>query len=122
MASDEHSDGLRNALVAQPEPTEPAQQTESSKLSPDAWAAQLFPDGERGRPHAARYKHGAAAALHGWNLHEHHHGTPMQLSREDYELAIEAATTLGEDGSLSPHEAALSDALPRPQKADEVKP
>lgn len=61
------------------------------------------------------WQHSAAAALHGWANHEHHEAKPMQLSREDYNAALLAATKpvtrlLGADGKpgeiTDSHEAA----------------
>lgn len=38
------------------------------------------------------WQHTAAAQLHGWGAHEHHAGAPIQLTRDDYEKALEAAS------------------------------
>lgn len=62
-------------------------------------------DGER-RPHAKRWQHAAAAALHDWTLYAHHNAKPMQLSDEDYEKALEAACKPNKKGSYIPHKAA----------------
>lgn len=117
MASDEHRDEPRNALVAAPQNTE--------LRAPNEWADVLFPAGDNGRQHPARFKHGAAAALHGWDLHQYNTGEPMKLSRADYEAAIQAATVLDENtGAPVPHAPARSDTLPEPEqpKKEEVKP
>lgn len=97
-----------------PEPEEPKA---DGNLSPTAWRDLLFPVSERGEPHRDSWKHGAAAALHGWDLHRHHTGQEMQLSRADYDQALTAAMTMvaveGQPGAFSyvPHAAALSDSL-----------
>jgi len=72
--------------------------------SPEQWAAELFPRGETGRVHRDRWKHSAAHALHGWELHEHHEGKPIQLTRADYDAAIAAACA----PEPKPHAAALT--------------
>ncbi len=36
--------------------------------------------------------HDAAAALHGWAQHEHHEGSPIRISRDDYQAALKAAS------------------------------
>lgn len=54
------------------------------------------------------WPHEAAAMLHGWALHEHHAGTPMKLSRADYEAALKAASQTDSRGEYQPHVAALS--------------
>ena len=91
----------------------------ATTATPSEWRKGLFPASESGRPHAESYKHQAAAALHGWDLHRYHTGEEMQLSRADYEAAIRAANEL-KDGGYAPHEAALSEHLK--QRADEVLP
>lgn len=85
--------------------------------TPEQWAREFFPTSERGRAHHDSWKHGAAQGLHGWDMHRHHAGAPMQLLREDYQAAIFAAETLVEvhDAGAElpihtyvPHPAALS--------------
>lgn len=61
--------------------------------SVDAWAMELFPPSPRGRQHPLRFLHGAAHAGHRWQCCKEHEGVPMQLTRADYEAAIEAAKT-----------------------------
>jgi len=75
--------------------------------APEAWAAEIFPPSEKGRQHRDLYLHGAAAALHGWLLHEHHQGAPMALTRDDYCAALEAARRVS-GNTYAPHPAALS--------------
>lgn len=79
----------------------------AEKRSPDKWAEELFPKSERGRIHPDLWKHGAAQALHGWVLHAHHAGEPIQLTRSDYEKALSAACQLV-GTTYVPHAAALS--------------
>jgi hypothetical protein len=62
-----------------------------------------------GRPQKTvsyNWQHAAAAQLHGWGAHEHHAGEPIQLTRADYEKAIEAAVEpvtrlVGADGKTT---------------------
>jgi hypothetical protein len=72
----------------------------------DDWAAELFPTSTsatgRVSLHAGRWRHEVAAVLHGWREHAHHAGAPLELTRDDYDLAILAV----DDGA--PHLAALS--------------
>lgn len=108
--------------------------------TPDEWCRELFPArrvnprSERTRPHAELWKHAAAEALHGWREHAHHEGKPMELSRADYEKALEAACepkapkdkpAAGKPGeppvpppraSYQPHAAALSKHAPKARK------
>jgi len=80
--------------------------------------------GEGARPKkqpAYSWQHAAAAQLHGWNAHEHHAGSPIQLSRADYEAALAAASapvaTLMPNGLTrtvyEPHKPALSPHAPK---------
>ena len=79
---------------------------ETETRSPDGWAAELCPTATlpsgRVLAHADAWKHEVAAVLHGWREHAHHSGAPLQLSRDDYELAL-----LAVDDS-TPHDPALS--------------
>jgi hypothetical protein len=54
------------------------------------------------------WQHEAASILHGWQEHLHHTGEHIQISRADYELALEAATQTNEAGVYVPHQPALS--------------
>ncbi len=63
-------------------------------------------DGVR-RPHVDRWKHEAAAALHGWAAHAHHQACEMELTAEDYASAVEAACILNDKGIPTPHKPAL---------------
>lgn len=38
------------------------------------------------------WQHAAAEALHGWKQHAHHEAKPIQLTRQDYEAALVAAS------------------------------
>lgn len=59
-------------------------------------------------PPKQRFLHAAASALHGWHEHEHHEGSPLELSAEDYAAALEAAAHRDlETGRYVPHPAAL---------------
>jgi hypothetical protein len=94
---------------------------EGDLRAPDDWEKTFFPASELGQPARDAWKHAAASALHGWAAHAYHQGEPLKLSKEDYEAALQAATTLKEqDGrpTYLPHPAALSPHLPqaaRPQ-------
>jgi hypothetical protein len=61
------------------------------------------------------WQHSAASALHGWDLHAHHEGKPIQISLDDYKAALLAASNpvtraLAKDGAagepIDSHEAA----------------
>lgn len=97
-------------------PTEEPARDPSLK-TPDEWQKTLFPASERGAPHPEAWKHGAAAALHGWELHAYHTGQPMRLSEADYRAALEAAVTFqpvpGKEGAFTylPHAPALGEPL-----------
>jgi len=54
------------------------------------------------------WQHEAASILHGWQEHLHHTGEHIQITRADYELALEAATKTDEAGNYVPHQPALS--------------
>lgn len=88
----------------------PLQQSQSEELkSPEEWQEILFAPQSSGRPHPERWRHGAAAALHGWLEHAHHELEPMLLSQSDYEAALTAASEFAEGTqSYAPHPAALS--------------
>lgn len=88
-----------------------ADQAKAQEQSPDDWAKVLLPPSESGRPHADSWKHGAAAALHGWTLHAHHAGSPILLSRAAYEGALAAASEPVGAG-YEPHPDALSPHAP----------
>lgn len=79
------------------------------RQTPSAWQKARFPDSDRGRPHPDRFKHGAAAALHGWDLHAYHTGEELRLSEADYDAALTAAMSTSHE--LVPHDAALSPVL-----------
>lgn len=65
--------------------------SEAELRTPDAWARELFPSSKSGRPHPELWRHAGAEALHRWKAHEHHAGKPIELSRADYDAALEAA-------------------------------
>jgi hypothetical protein len=77
--------------------------------SPRQWFQELAPTEEDKPSRLQRLtSHQAAAAVHGWQIHSHHAGAPIQLTRADYEQAIVGATSgLGRAGihrpALSPH-------------------
>lgn len=90
-------------------PTEPPpapRPVAPEKRTPDAWAREYFPASDRGRPHPALWRHAGAAALHQWALEAHHAGKPLELTRADYEAALEAAAKPNpapHPGALGPH-------------------
>lgn len=71
----------------------PREETRSSR----AWAKECKTPG---------WAYAAAAAVHGWREHAYHDGAAMQLSRRDYEAAVDAAVNF--TGAVKPHAAALS--------------
>jgi hypothetical protein len=93
--------------MAKDKPAHDALDGGALRKSVGEWAEELFPKTPKGRFHPDFWKHSAASALHGWTLHEHHTGTPMCLSRSDYESALTAAMTLC-GHVYTPHHAALS--------------
>jgi hypothetical protein len=72
------------------------------------WRSLLFAPSPKGRLHPDLWRHGAAEALHRWTLHAHHTGAEMQLTRDDYEAALAAASEPDEAGNYEPHDAALA--------------
>ncbi len=73
-----------------------------------------FPEAKKGpivdgvrRPHAERWKHACAAALHRWAEYAHHNSKEMRLSDEDYVAALDAVMKPDKKGIYTPHEAAL---------------
>ncbi len=50
--------------------------------------------------------HEVASVLHGWKEHEHHEGSPILLTQEEYLAALKA--TMPEAGNPVPHKSALS--------------
>ena len=91
-----------------PPATKPKGKAAPAKMTVDAWGKLKFPPDKIGkltRPTFDRWKHGAAAALHGWRQHAHHAGAPMELSEPDYDAALEAA----QKAECIPHKPALSE-------------
>lgn len=64
--------------------------------------------------------HEAAAVMHGWALHEHHEGKPLELTRADYEAALKAAGETDAKGQPIPHVPAMSPHAP-PQFIEAAK-
>lgn len=82
-------------------------QTErSARRKPEAKPEQLkhTPEVHRNRTLTRADLHEAAAILHGWALHAHHEGAPIQITAEAYAAAIEAVDAR----PLKPHPGALS--------------
>jgi hypothetical protein len=99
-------------------------ETDDPKLkTTDAWKDILFPKSGSGAPAGEAWKHGAASALHGWELHKLHTGKPLKLDEATYKAAIEASTKMvpashtdtgkAIDNAYTyvPHQAALSPAM-----------
>jgi hypothetical protein len=100
---------LRNALV---EPASDDTKQAADTQSPDDWAKVLFPStGKEPRvvQHTDLWKHGAAEALHRWKLYEHDNAAPMQLTKQQYEAALESASKPTEQGEYTPFPEALYD-------------
>jgi hypothetical protein len=81
------------------------------RLAPEEWCRRLGRGRELYRLGARavwqpEWRHAAAVVLHGWHKHAHHAGEPMQLTRAQYEAALEAAGP--SEGIPAPHPAALS--------------
>lgn len=84
---------------------------------------QVRADGEKSDSMALfDWRHNSADALHGWSHHEYHAGAPLQLTREDYEAALEAASKPRADGHYVPHEAAKGKYFPHDPPPAELKP
>jgi hypothetical protein len=77
--------------------------------TPSQWAEVFYPAHGPKRLHDDAWKHAAAASLHGWWQCLRVSGAEMQLSREDYEAAITAAS----GSTFKPH----ADACFRPEGA-----
>ncbi len=87
---------------------------EPSKAPISEHAAAAYPYSATGRvvdgvrqPHAERWKHEAAAALHGWAAYAHHNNGELEITAEDYASAVEAACTLNAKGIPTPHKSAV---------------
>ena len=106
MAEDISGDDL---AVTFPDPADAPAPSSGPTATPTDWSRARFPEGERGRPHPQLYRHGAAAALHGWDLHRYHTGAELQLGEADYDAALLAVDP--KDGVIAPHEGALSPVL-----------
>ena len=61
--------------------------------TPEDWAREVFPPRPSGAAHSDLWHHAQARYLHRWSDHAHHAGAPIQLTRQDYLAAIEAALT-----------------------------
>ena len=83
--------------------TTSAAETPEQRMTPRQWADSLFPRSSTGRVNPERWKHGAAAALHLWSDHEHHTGRPIEITRAEYQGALDAACK----PNPAPHPAAL---------------
>ena len=95
----------------------PQPKAEPKRQPPEVWCHELrlFKAGRLSKdksimlsPAIPNWQHGAAAALHCWDLHEHHAGGPLLLTESDYLAALKAA----EGPSYKPHAAALSPHAP----------
>lgn len=58
-----------------------------------------------------KWQHAAAASVHGWDLHEHHEGGPIQLTEQEYQAALDAACPA--KGLPKQHEPARSKHAPK---------
>ncbi len=108
----------------QPSPPQPPPPKEEPKGK--SKRVPRYPVGELAKKHGQTLKltfprkrivpsaeHKAAAALHGWNDHQHHAGEPMSLTDEDYLEAIEAAKRPPQGtNKLRPHQPACSEHCP----------
>lgn len=61
--------------------------------TPEEFVVAEYPEATDGKPHPDRWKHEAAASLHGWAEHAHHSGASFRLTLKQYKDAIAAATT-----------------------------
>lgn len=91
-----------------PDPREKVPVTELPRLT--GHVLELKFPAKRTIPDAA---HEAASSLHGWAEHAHHVGKPLELTRRDYEAALEAAAKPRKgERRLRPHQPALSPHCP----------
>lgn len=84
---------------------ESSEEQEQDKAPPPA-AIRQSPDEWRKTLNMRASKHACAAQLHGWRLHEHHEGVPMQLTEAAYLEAVEAAqkpSCVPSPNAVSPH-------------------
>lgn len=65
-------------------------------------AGLVLPDGRR------KPEFRAAETLHGWSSHVQHTASPLYITREAFDAAINAAQTADKTGSYTPHQAALA--------------
>ncbi len=73
------------------------------------------------------WQHNVASVVHGWPQHKHNAQSEIQLTKEDYIAAINAIEKQLADGTIVPHDGALSSYMkktptPAPTKAAESKP
>lgn len=101
-----------------PPKAEAAKSAEKATKTPREWALELGHGPKLNGPNQWIAEHGmsgvygsveyeVAKKLHGWELHEHHAGEPMQITRADFEAALKA--THPEKGNPVPHLPAASD-------------
>ncbi len=85
-------------------PKLPVSQRATAAFPPNAGGHVV--DGVR-CPHPERWKHEAAAALHGWAAYAHHNNGEFEITAEDYASALKAACELNAQGIPTPHKAAI---------------
>jgi hypothetical protein len=104
------ADGADTSVQSKPEAkaetkaeTKPEEAPKDPRLTPRQWADSMFPRSQTGRLHPERWKHGAAAALHQWAAYAHNSGRQIELTRSEYQAALDAACK----PNPAPHPAAL---------------
>lgn len=84
-----------------PSKAETVKSAEKATKTPREWALELGHGPKQSGPNQWIAEHGmsgvygsveyeVAKKLHGWELHEHHAGEPMQLTKADFEAALKA--------------------------------
>lgn len=68
------------------------------------------------------WQHNVAAVVHGWVQHEHHAQRPIALTKDDYMAAIRAIEKQMSDGSIMPHDGALSPYMKQAEHPPGSKP
>lgn len=106
----EEAEKPQEAPAEAPKKKRSAKKPAADTKSPGEWMVECgqFTQGPRlgSRPGAKlpNWKHNVAATLHGWKQHAHDAQKEIQLTRADYEAALEAAGS----SPPQPHPGALS--------------
>lgn len=98
----EHPDASASAADASSLPSVAHNADAPVTRTPAKWAEAKFPATDTGRLHPDRWKHSAAAAMHGWGYYVERTGKQVQLTAADYDAALDSAS----GSTFKPHPAA----------------